>query len=120
MHAPDGNQFRLVFVAVVTGTSAKPGADAATRMETGPAASDGAQPRTGAAAFDDDTVVVEDEVVVKSTSVNPDGTSASATLTLKPSDKDHFTFSGTERIVDGSREPDFELTIARSLKPASR
>ena len=64
--------------------------------------------------------VVEDEVVVKSTSVNPDGTSASATLTLKPSDKDHFTFSGTERIVDGSREPDFELTIARSLKPASR
>ncbi|GAA3036279.1 polyketide synthase Pks13 [Gordonia defluvii] len=63
VHAPDGNQFRLVFVAVVTGTSAKPGADAATRMETGPAASDGAQPRTGAAAFDDDTVVVEDEVV---------------------------------------------------------
>ncbi|MEO8271145.1 MAG: nuclear transport factor 2 family protein [Aureliella sp.] len=65
-------------------------------------------------------VVVEDEVVVKSTSVNPDGTSASATLSLKPSDKDHFTFSGTERIVDGRQEPDFELTISRSPMPASK
>jgi uncharacterized protein (TIGR02246 family) len=64
--------------------------------------------------------VVEDGAVVKSTSVNPDGTSASATLTLKPLDKDHFTFSGTERIVDGNREPSFELTITRSLKPAGK
>ncbi len=64
--------------------------------------------------------VVEDEVVVKSTSVNPDGTSASATLTLQEVDRDHFTFRGTERIVGGNREPEFELTITRSLKPASK
>lgn len=64
--------------------------------------------------------VLEDEVVVKSASVNPSGSSASATLTLKQVDKDHFTFSGAERIVGGNREPDFELTITRSPKSASK
>lgn len=57
--------------------------------------------------------VVGDEVVIKSTSVNPDGTNSSATLTLKPTDKDHFTFAGSERIVAGNRDPDFELTVTR-------
>jgi uncharacterized protein (TIGR02246 family) len=57
--------------------------------------------------------VVEDGIVVKSSTVNPDGSTASATMTFTPVDKDHFTISGTERIVAGSREPDFELTIAR-------
>lgn len=64
--------------------------------------------------------VTGDEVVIKSTSVNPDGTNASATLTLKQVDKDHFTFAGSERIVGGSREPEFELTITRSLSASGK
>ncbi len=63
------------------------------------------------------TVVGEgDEIVAQSNSVNPDGSGATATLTIKLVDKDHFTFGGTERIVGGDREPDFELTITRSPK----
>ncbi len=64
--------------------------------------------------------VVNDEIVVKSTSVNPDGTTASATITLKQIDKDHFMFSGSERIVAGNREPSFELTIARKPMTVSK
>lgn len=63
---------------------------------------------------------VGEEVVIKSTSVNPDGSSASATLTLKPTDKDHFTFAGSERIVAGGREPNFELTVTRSLSASGK
>ncbi len=64
--------------------------------------------------------IADDEVVIKSTSVNPDGTSASATLTLKQVDQDHFKFTGSERIVAGSRESDFELTITRSLSASGK
>jgi hypothetical protein len=72
--------------------------------------------------FDDDggfsegvwSVIANDRIVIKSTSVNPDGTDASVTLNLTRLDEDHFTFAGTERIIGGNREPDFELTIARS------
>lgn len=57
--------------------------------------------------------VVEDGVVIKSSSTNPDGTTASATMVVAPADKDHFTITGTDRIVGDSREADFEITVAR-------
>jgi len=57
---------------------------------------------------------VDDDWVLKSTSVNPDGQAATATLTLDIRDKDHFTLKGTDRIVGDSKEPDFELTVSRS------
>ena len=57
--------------------------------------------------------MVDDGIVIKSTSVNPDGTSASATMTIVPIDKDHYSIKGTERIVGDSREPDFDITVTR-------
>lgn len=57
--------------------------------------------------------VVEEGVLVKSSSVNPDGTTASATLTLVPEGTDRFTISGTDRIVGDVEEDDFEIKVVR-------
>jgi len=51
--------------------------------------------------------------VVKSVATLPDGTTGSATLTLSPSDEDHVTIVGNDRVVAGVVEPDFKLLIAR-------
>lgn len=51
--------------------------------------------------------------VVKSVATLPDGTTGSATLTLSPTDADHVTILGTDRVVAGQVEPDFKLMIAR-------
>lgn len=62
----------------------------------------------------------EEGWVIKSTSVNPDASTGSATVTLTAKDKSRFTIKGTERIVAGQREPDFEVSVARrppSAKP---
>ena len=59
------------------------------------------------------TVVDDNEIVIKSTSVNPEGDTATATLTLVPKDKDHYSIVGTERIVGDDREPDFDITVSR-------
>jgi uncharacterized protein (TIGR02246 family) len=56
---------------------------------------------------------VDDGWVIKSSTVNPDGSTGSATITVRAKDKDHFSMKGTERIVGDAREPDFELAIAR-------
>ena len=64
--------------------------------------------------------VVEDGIVIKSSSVNPDGETASATLTIVLADKDHFSIKGTERIVGGSREPDFDIQVTRRPPIASK
>lgn len=58
--------------------------------------------------------VVDEGIVIKSTSVNPDGSDASVTITLSRTSEDQFTFVGSERIIGGVSEPDFELTITRS------
>lgn len=58
--------------------------------------------------------------VIKSTSVNPDASTGSATVTITAKDKARFTIKGTQRIVAGQREPDFEVSVARrppSAKP---
>jgi uncharacterized protein (TIGR02246 family) len=64
--------------------------------------------------------VVDDGIVIKSSSVNPDGGTASATMTIVAIDKDHFSITGTERIVGDSREPDFEITVTRRLPTAGK
>jgi uncharacterized protein (TIGR02246 family) len=56
---------------------------------------------------------VDDGWVIKSSTTNPDGSTGSATLTVTAKDKDHFTMTGTERIVGDFREPDFELAMTR-------
>jgi uncharacterized protein (TIGR02246 family) len=63
--------------------------------------------------------VVDDGIVVKSSSVNPDGGCASATMTIVPQDKDHFSIKGAERIVGDDREPDFDITVTRRPPSAS-
>lgn len=70
--------------------------------------------------FDDDGGFTEgrwdatdDGWVVKSEATLPDGTTGSATLLISVKDADHFSVRGTDRIVAGVEEPDFEMTIAR-------
>ncbi len=57
--------------------------------------------------------VVDDGAVIKSACVNPDGSTASATLTLVPTSPDRFTMTGTDRIVGDDREDDFEINVVR-------
>jgi len=57
--------------------------------------------------------VVDDGVVIKSTSVNPDGTTSNVTIHFIVLDKDHFTIEGTDRIIGDSLEDDFEITVTR-------
>jgi uncharacterized protein (TIGR02246 family) len=58
--------------------------------------------------------VVDNGIIIKSTSVNPDGTDASATLTMTRTDEDQFLFAGSDRIIADESAPDFELTVTRS------
>ena len=51
--------------------------------------------------------------VVKSEATMPDGTTGSATLVITVEDADHFVVRGSDRIVGGVAEPDFELRITR-------
>jgi hypothetical protein len=55
----------------------------------------------------------DDGWVVKSEATMPDGTTGSATLEITVKDADHFIVRGTDRIVAGTEQPDFEQTIAR-------
>lgn len=63
---------------------------------------------------------VDDGWVVKSSSINPNASVATATLTVTPQSKDAFSMKGTERIVGDAREPDFDLSIVRQPPVASR
>lgn len=51
--------------------------------------------------------------VVKSEATMPDGTTGSATLEITVKDANRFVVKGTDRIVGGEEQPDFEVTIAR-------
>lgn len=55
----------------------------------------------------------DDGWVVKSEATLPDGTIGSATVSIRPSDADHFVVESTDRIVGGAEEADFKLVIAR-------
>jgi uncharacterized protein (TIGR02246 family) len=64
--------------------------------------------------------VVDDGVVIKSSSVNPDGNTASVTMNITTKDKDHFSISGTDRIVGDNLEDDFEITVTRRPPAAGK
>ena len=51
--------------------------------------------------------------VIKSEATMPDGTTGSATVTVTPTDADHFIVRSSDRIIGGVDEPEFELTVAR-------
>ncbi len=57
--------------------------------------------------------IVDGGLMIKSASVNPDGTTATATMNITSEDDDHFTIEGTDRIVGGILEDDFEITVTR-------
>jgi uncharacterized protein (TIGR02246 family) len=61
---------------------------------------------------------VEEGWVVKSSATAPDGTTGTATLSIVPKGKDQFTMRGSERIVGGSREEDFEVVVVRQAPAA--
>jgi uncharacterized protein (TIGR02246 family) len=63
---------------------------------------------------------VDDGIVVKSASVNPDGASSTATLNITIEDEDHFTIAGTDRVVGGSLDEDFEITVTRRPPEAGK
>ena len=55
----------------------------------------------------------DDEWIVRSEVTMPDGTSGSATMSVKLRDADHFVIESTDRVVAGAEEPDFTLVVAR-------
>lgn len=56
---------------------------------------------------------VGDTWVIKSSAVMPDGQTGSATVTITPKDKDHYSMKGTDRIVGDERDADFEVAVAK-------
>ncbi|SFJ24629.1 nuclear transport factor 2 family protein [Planctomicrobium piriforme] len=63
---------------------------------------------------------VENDWVLKSQAVMPDGLTGSATITISKADKDRFTMSGSDRIVGTMWDDDFEVTVVRKLTRASK
>lgn len=57
--------------------------------------------------------VLDDSIMIKSSSVNPDGSTSSATLRIVPQGPDRFLIKGTDRIVGNGSEPDYEITVTR-------
>jgi hypothetical protein len=64
--------------------------------------------------------VVDDGIVIKSSSVNPDGATATATMNITSKDNDRFVIEGTDRIIGGNLEEDFEITVARRPPAAGK
>jgi uncharacterized protein (TIGR02246 family) len=64
--------------------------------------------------------VVDDGVVIKNSSVNPDGTTATATMNVYTKDKDRYTIEGTDRVVGDVLEEDFAITVTRRPPAASK
>ena len=52
--------------------------------------------------------------------MNPDGTTASATMNVTTENKDRFTIEGTDRIVGDNLEDDFEITVTRRPPTAGK
>lgn len=64
--------------------------------------------------------LTQEGVVIKFSSVNPDGSTGSATITIAQKDKGRFSMKGTDRVVGDSREPDFELDVVRRPPAAGK
>lgn len=57
---------------------------------------------------------------IHSSATLPDGRAGSAIVTLTPHDGNRFTIRGTERLIGGVKDDDFELTVVRQAPPASQ
>ncbi|MBX7074020.1 MAG: SgcJ/EcaC family oxidoreductase [Pirellulales bacterium] len=57
--------------------------------------------------------MVDDGAVIKSESVNPDGTTSHVTLHIIVKDEDHFAIEGVDRIIGDSLAEDFDITVTR-------
>lgn len=55
----------------------------------------------------------DDEWIVRSEATMPDGTTGSATMSVRLKDADHFVIESTDRVVAGAEEPDFTFVVAR-------
>lgn len=55
----------------------------------------------------------DDGWVIRSDATMPDGATGVATVAIRIRDADHFVVESTDRIIDGEKEPDFSLVIAR-------
>jgi hypothetical protein len=64
--------------------------------------------------------VGDNEIVIKSSSVNADGSAASATMTVTVASKDRYTITGTDRIIGDNLEDDFEITVVRRPPAAGK
>jgi hypothetical protein len=64
--------------------------------------------------------ITDKGLMIKFSSINPDGSTASATITLNPKDKDRFAMIGTDRIVADLHEPDFEIDVVRRPPSAGK
>lgn len=64
--------------------------------------------------------VHEEGAVVKSSSVNPEGETATATLKFTVLDKDRFTIAGVDRVVGDDLDEDFEITVVRRPPAAEK
>jgi uncharacterized protein (TIGR02246 family) len=64
--------------------------------------------------------LVDNGVLIKSSSVNPDGTLASATMNLEIENEGRFTLTGTDRVVDGNLDDDFSITVVRRPPAAGK
>jgi uncharacterized protein (TIGR02246 family) len=63
---------------------------------------------------------VEDGIIAKSSSVNADGTTATATMFISPTDNDHYSIEGTDRVIGNELEDDFEITVTRQPPAAGK
>lgn len=63
--------------------------------------------------------LTQDGLVIKFSSVNPNGTTGSATITFQQKDKNRYSMIGSDRVVADSREPDFEIDVVRRPPPAA-
>jgi uncharacterized protein (TIGR02246 family) len=62
----------------------------------------------------------DDDIVIKSSSVSPNGTTASATMKVTRENDDRFTIAGTDRIVGDNLDDDFEITVVRRPPTAGK
>ncbi len=57
--------------------------------------------------------VLDGRILIKSSSVSPDGTLASTTMNVAIENESRFTITGTDRIVGDNLDDDFEITVVR-------
>jgi uncharacterized protein (TIGR02246 family) len=63
---------------------------------------------------------IEDTWVVRSAAVMPDGMTGSAIVTISPGENGRFIMNGTDRLVGGVLEDDYEITVVKQPPAAGK